>query len=459
MQLKRELNWWDCSAIIVGIIIGSGIFAIFPKLVALKTGSTLLILLAWFIGGIFAWFGAMSYAELSSIFPHAGGDYTFLNKSYSLKGETLVSFLFGWTQVIVIRPASIVILALIFAKELQFLTPKLSSIIPTPTLFYSIVLIASTTIINILGINTSKTVQNIITILKVGILVAFIIIGFYKSLSANINFSPIFLPPGKPASKIFSEFISAIVLVMWVYGGWNEAAYVAEEVKNPSKNIPKALFVGIFSVIILYMGINYVFIANFSPTGLANTISPASSLMEIWFGGKGKIIMSSVILISAAGAVNALTMTGGRMIYGITKTTESLDLFSKIHPTLKTPVFSLILNFMLSLILIIISKGNSDFVDNLTFYTGGVYWYFFALVIISLIIFRSKLDPKDIPFKVPFYPISPIAFLIISGVLIWGAFDYKPIETLIGISILTIGIPIYYLINISVENEKNKTAR
>ena len=119
MRLKKDLSWWDCAAIIVGIIIGTGIFSVFPSLIAMQNSSSFLILLAWVFGGIFAWFGAMCYAELSSIFPHAGGDYTFLHKAYSLKGENLVSFLFAWAKVFVIRPANIVILALIFGDESQ----------------------------------------------------------------------------------------------------------------------------------------------------------------------------------------------------------------------------------------------------------------------------------------------------------------------------------------------------
>ncbi|MBN1521720.1 MAG: amino acid permease [Candidatus Aureabacteria bacterium] len=449
MYLKKELSWWDCSAIIVGIIIGTGIFSIFPKLIAEKNISTGMILLAWFAGGIFAWFGAMCYAELSSLFPHAGGDYTFLHKAYSLKGENLVSFLFGWSQIIVIRPASIVILALIFGKEMQIVFPNFSGMIWNPPFVFGLALLIVTTLINILGISAGKHTQNVMTVIKIGILLFLIVNGLIKSFSMDVasNLQPFFLPENKNLWSVFPGFISAIVLVMWVYGGWNEAAYVAEEVRNPHRDIPKALFVGIFSVMILYLGINYVFIVHFSPAVMAKSYSPASDLMGMWYSEKGRVIMSSIIMISAAGAVNGLIMTGGRMIYGIAKSTESLFSLSKLHPRFKTPVMPLGVNFVLALILIVISKGDSDFVDSLGFYTAGVYWYFFALVVITLIIIRTKLTNVEIPYKVPFYPLSPIVFLIVSGILIWGAFDYKPFETLVGISLLTVGIPLYYLMH------------
>ena len=237
------------------------------------------------------------------------------------------------------------------------------------------------------------------------------------------------------------------VLTMWVYGGWNEAAYVAEEVKNPSKDIPKALFAGIFSVMILYTGINIVYLYHFSPKGLIITKNTANNLMHVWFGIKGGIIMSTIIAISAAGAVNGLIMTGGRISYAFAQNTPILKSFAKIHHKYRTPTAGLMANFILCLIILIISQGSMSFVDNLLFYTAGVHWYFFALVIISLIIFHTKINKENIPFKVPFYPYSPILFLIITGSLIWGSIQYKPFETLAGISILTIGIPIYYLLH------------
>ena len=169
--------------------------------------------------------------------------------------------------------------------------------------------------------------------------------------------------------------------------------------------------------------------------------------MSAWFSSRGRVIMSSIVMISAAGAVNGLVMTGGRMSYGIAKHSPSLKYFSKLHPKFKTPVKPLLANFLITAVVLISSRGDISSIENLTFYTAGVYWYFFALVVISLIIFRVKIKEADIPFKVPLYPFAPIVFLFVSGVLIWGAFDYKPFETLIGISILTIGIPIYYLIN------------
>ena len=168
---------------------------------------------------------------------------------------------------------------------------------------------------------------------------------------------------------------------MWVDGGWNGAAYVAEEVKNPHHDIPKALFVGIFSIAILYIGINYVFIAQLTPAGLAKTYSPASDLMNLWFKSKGRILMSSIIMVSAAGAVNGLIMTGGRMVHGIARSTEGLPALTQLHPRFKTPVKPLIVNFCLAAVMVFVSQGKIGFIENLAFYTAGVYWYFFALVV------------------------------------------------------------------------------
>jgi basic amino acid/polyamine antiporter, APA family len=233
---------------------------------------------------------------------------------------------------------------------------------------------------------------------------------------------------------------------MWVFGGWNEAVYVAEEIKDSSRNIPKALFAGIFSVTLLYIGINFIYMQYLTPAGLAGTFSPASDLMTIWFGAKGGIIMSTIIILSAAGAINGLTMTGGRMSYAIAKDYPGLNVFSSLHPIYRTPQMALLANLALVTILLFVSRGNIGFVENLTFYTAGVFWYFFALVIVGLMLLRRSIPKENIPYKVPMYPFFPILFLLITLSLIWGSVKFKPYETLSGIAMLTIGIPLYYIL-------------
>jgi amino acid transporter len=395
----------------------------------------------------------MCYAELSSLFPHAGGDYTFLHKAYSLKGESLVSFLFAWAQILVIRPASIVILALIFGDEIKNILVRHNIVLWQGPLFLAMALVVFVTFVNILGIKEGKTAQNMITGLKFlicGFIIVYgsiIILGGYSKEQAIVRLSPLLSPEGKSFWQSTRGFWSALVLTMWVYGGWNEAAYVAEEVKKPHKDIPRALFMGIFAVTLLYIGINLVYLFHFSPKGLSIAQNPANNLMIVWFGAKGGIIMSSIIAVSAAGAVNGLIMTGGRMSYAFALNTPSLKNFAGIHEKHRTPSPALLANLIITLVLLVMSRGRLSFVETLTFYTSGIYWFFFGMVVISLIIFRVKIAAENIPFKVPLYPYAPVLFLIITGSLIWGSIQYKPFETLAGVSILILGIPIYYLLH------------
>ncbi|MCP4653755.1 MAG: amino acid permease [Candidatus Omnitrophica bacterium] len=449
VSFKRDLNWWDCSAIIVGIILGTGIFSVFPALIAQHNVSFALIMLAWIFGGLFAWFGAMCYAELSSLLPWAGGDYTFLSKAYSVKGEGLVSFLFAWAQVFVIRPSSIAVLALIFASELEKVLMFFNLGVGRSALLLAIVVVAFFTFINMIGITIGKRFQNVMTLVKILILCFIIFYGLFKTPDTPISYAPVFIPEGKSLWGVMAGFWSALVLTMWVYGGWNEAVYVAEEAKDPYRNIPKALFTGVFWSVIIYLGINLVYVRYFTPAGLAQTFNPASDLMTIWFGVKGGIIMSLVIVVSAASAIHGLILTGGRMSYAVADDFRGLKVFALLHPKRRTPGMALFANFVITILLLTLSRGGIPFVENLTFYTAGVFWYFFALVVISLIILRRKVPKEEIPFKVPFYPFLPILFLFITIGLICGSIKFKPFETLAGIAILNLGIPLYYLLSIS----------
>jgi amino acid transporter len=446
ITLKRNLTWLDCAGIIVGIIIGIGIFSVFPGLIAQHNISLCLILLAWLFGGVISWFGALCYAELASVFPSAGGDYTYLRNIYSYKGGNIVSFLFAWAQIFVIRPSSIAVLSLIFSNELQkiFLYTGFQGSVNTLILASAIVILL--TILNIYHIEIGKNIQNTITVAKILIVLLIIAVGLIKTPILVSNFTPIFLPLDKGIPDVMFGLWSALVLTMWVYGGWNESVYVVEEMKDPLKSMPKTLFFGIFSVAILYIGINFIYINTLTIQGLANTFNPASDITAKWFGARGGIITSGIIVISAVGAINGLTMTGGRMCCAVAKDYSARGI-AAIHQVYRTPVNALMFNAVITIALLILSMGKLQFVENLTFYTAGVFWYFLALVVIGLLLLRKVINKKDIPFKVPFYPYLPLMFLLITAGLIWASIKFKPVETLAGMAILTLGIPVYYVVN------------
>jgi APA family basic amino acid/polyamine antiporter len=269
----------------------------------------------------------------------------------------------------------------------------------------------------------------------------------FAGVPSKISFAPLFCEPGKDFWTTMAGFWSALVLTMWVYGGWSEASHAAEEMKNPSKDIPKALFVGISVVTIIYILINITYISHFSPQGLAGTSNPASDLIFKWFGVRGGLIMSSIIIISAMGAINGLIFTGGRMSYAISKDYSRLNKLAVLHIEYRTPQKAMFANLVITALMLMFSRGKTAFIENLTFYTSGVFWYFIGLVILGLLLLRQKLPAEKIPFKVPFYPLFPLVFIVMIIGLIWGAIKFKPFESLAGICVLTLGVPLYYIIN------------
>ena len=446
--LKKELAWWDCSSIVLGIIIGTGIFSVFPQLIASHNISVTLILVAWASGGCVAWLGAMCYSELASVFPFAGGDYHYLRKIFQFKGKSLFSFLFAWAQVLVIRPGSIAALALIVGNETNKMFIRGASDLPGVTLFIALLSVALLTVTNSFDIKSGKRFQNIITVLKISSVIFIIVAGFVHSKPAmDVNFSPLVWEPGKGFWQGMVGFWSALVLTMWVYGGWNEAAYVAEDMKNPSKDVPKALFAGISVAVVVYVLMNLVYIRHLSPQGLAATSNPASDLMLLWFGTKGGVLMSSIIIISAMGAINGMIFTSGRMSYAISRDYSRLNKLAALHTELRTPRKALLANLAVTSLLIALSGGKTVFIENLMFYTSGVFWFFIGLVVVGLLLLRRRLAPEEIPFKVPLFPWFPLVFLAVIAGLIWGAAQFKPFETFTGMCVLALGIPLYYALN------------
>ena len=415
-----------------------------------------MILFSWLVGAFVAWFGAMCYAELACIFPKNGGDYLFLREAYVHEGKTPVSFLFGWAQIFVIRPASLVSLAIVFGLNANILFTHycrvFHHITPAPGVLNALLTLTTVgallffTYICVVGVKTSKQILNFMTLIKLLCLVVLIGVGLYKGKDLISNLDPLFLP--KEHSSFFELFKNmgmALIPIMWVFGGWNEAPYIAGEIKDPIKNIPKALTVGLFGLGVLYLTLNFVYLLHLTPEGLTGSWTFASDLMRLWFGPQGELVMATVILISAAGAINGLTFTGGRMTAAFSEDFILFKPLTFVNPYYKTPASALMFNLILCLILSGIVDCKADSIDNLVNFTAPVFWIFIALVVFSVFIFRRRYPIERIPFKMPFYPVTPILFLIMCGYMLWGALDYKLNEGLCGIGILLVGVPVYYL--------------
>lgn len=435
-------------------MLGTGIFMVFPTLAASRHPSVFFVLATWAAGTLVAWFGAMCFAELACIFPVNGGEYVFLREAYSHRGLSPLSFLFAWAQIFVIRPASLVSLAIVFGLSggtaLSGFFRALAGF-PLPALVRELLpvfLAAGTpvvfTIVSIRGIRLSKNVQNALSLVKVSLLLLIIVYGLYRGRTLFSNLSPFMIPGECLTGRFFLKMGMALIPVMWVFGGWNEAPYVGGEIRDPVRSIPRALTFGILGLGLLYLMVNFVYLLHLTPEGLSETWNVASELMKRWFGLEGEVVMATVIAVSAAGAVNGLILTGGRMTAAFARDFGVLASIGRVHPRYRTPGPALLVNLAITLLIAHTVDLDASSIETLLLFTAGVVWIFFALVVGSVFLFRRRLDSRDIPFKMPFYPVPHLIFLVMCGFMIWGALDYRARETLGGISILAAGVGVYY---------------
>ena len=448
---QKVLGWTDCVGLIVGIMLGTGIFAVFPKLAAEHNPSVVMILAAWVVGTVIALCGAFCFAELASQFPNNGGEYVFLKEAFGRKGRSPLSFLFAWAQILVIRPASLVSLSIILAVNGDILLRRSFDALGKPLtpgnereVIYIITLgtLAVFTGMALAGVRTSKRLQNAITTMKVLCLALLIGVGLYLGRHMGANLAPMFWPEGTSLGTVIKNLGIALIPVMWVFGGWNEAPYIAADMKDPSRNIPKALIAGVAGLGLLYVLINFVYVLHLTPAGLASSWTFSSDLMRMWFGPFGEFVMASVLVLSTAGAINGLTVTGARMTRAFAD-----DLGLTFQEDWERPSYAapLLLNLAVSLGMAYLVDCEPESIDRLLVFTAGVIWVFFALLAASTIVLRRQRPASEIPYKLPLYPFTPLVFILMCGYMLYGAWEYKPWETVYGIAALLMGIPVYFL--------------
>ena len=424
--LPREIGIWGSTAIVVGTIIGSGIFLV-PHNVATQVGSVFSLYLVWIVGGALALAGALSLAELGAAMPEAGGIYVYLRESYG----KLVAFLYGWGSLLVIDAGSAATLGVafgIYAAGFIPLTPLEQKVLAG-------VVIAVLTFINILGVKKGTAVQTIFTIAKLAGLV--IIIG-----------CAIFLPPLKSAVAMhplptphttLSTFGVALVGVLWAYQGWHQLSYTAGEVKNPSKVLPIGFFLGTAIIIAVYMAANAAYLHVLPLPVMAEHQRVAATAMQFLIGPRGARFVSALILCSIFGALNGTILTSSRVYYAMARDGVLFKIVSRIHPKFQTPAVALLVLGGWSTVLAV-----SGSFEELYTYVIFAMWIFSAAAIAGVIILRKRLPDLHRPYRVWGYPIVPIAFIIAALAIVANTLVSKPIESVLGLSIILAGVPLYY---------------
>jgi APA family basic amino acid/polyamine antiporter len=428
-ELRRDLTLFDSISLVIGTIIGSGIFLV-PAEIARAVHTPGWMLGIWVIGGVLTMLGALSLAELGAAMPEAGGIYTFIGRAFG----PLLGFLCGWMMFTVITSGSIATLGAAFPIYLGAFVP----LTPTTTKLVSIVAIAIMTWINIIGVKNGARLGNVLTVLKVGGLVAMVL--------------AVFLLPGQPAPAAavapaplptgavpLSAVGVALVAVLWAYEGWHDISFAAAEMKDPQRNFPRAVIGGVAIVIALYLLANLAYLKVLTPAEIAAServaLTAMTSVTGVW-GGK---ILTAAILCSILGAMNSLILAGPRAYYQMAKDGLFFERVSRVHPKWRTPVESLVFQGLWSVFLVLFIGGFSQLFTYVIF--GG--WIFYGLAVLSVIALRRKAPNMARPFRVPGYPVVPLLFGVVALAFVLNTLVATPRESGYGLAFIALGIPVY----------------
>jgi amino acid transporter len=426
---KPTLSALDAGALIVGMVVGVGIFET-PALVAANTATPRIALLAWFVGGVVSLIGALCYAELATAYPHAGGTYHYLMRAF---GSNL-AFLFAWARLTVIQTGSIALAAFIFADYASQMLPLggYSSGI------YAAMAIACLTVVNIVGLQQGKWTQNLLTAAKILGLILVIIAGITHATTSTV-------PNPTTTSTPQTTFGLAMVFVLLTYGGWNEAAYISAELRGGKRNMVRVLLGSITIITVIYLFINFAYLQGLGLSGMANSQqAPAAELMRRAFGEGGARFVSFLIGVSALGAANATIFTGARTNYALGQDFPKFAFLGKWGNT-DTPKNALIVQGAITLVLVLLGAITRKGFETMVDYTAPVFWLFFLLSGVALIILRLQEPDVPRPFQVPLYPFIPLLFCLTCGYMLYSSINYAGIGGSLGLVVLLTGVPLLFL--------------
>lgn len=426
-HLKKEISFFTALTVVMGTVIGSGVF-FKPEAVYGATETAGLGLLAWVIGGLITICGGLTAAELSASIPQTGGMVVYLRRAYG----PLAGYLLGWAQTIIYFPANIAALSIIFATQVANLFGTGNGII-VPV---GIAAAAFIMVMNFLGAKTAGSLQSITTIAKLVPLFLIIIFGLFHKGDVQFSLIP-FSPEHHP---LLTSLGSGIVATMFAYDGWIHVGNIAGEMKNPKKDLPKAIVFGLSGVMAVYLLINVAYLFIMPASMLAATATPASDVANIIFGNFGGKFVTIGILVSVFGTINGYTMTGIRIPYTMALTNELpfSGAFKKLNKN-SIPVAGGILTLIISIIMIFSGQFN-QLTDMLVF----VIWGFYIMVFIAVFILRKREPELERPYRVPLYPVIPIIAIVGGIYIVLNTLFTQPMNAGIGIILTAIGLPIYF---------------
>ena len=435
-RLPRRLGLASAVAVLVGITIGSGIFRT-PAVVAERVGATELVVAGWVLGGVLALAGALTYAELAAIFPRTGGIYVYIREAFG-RGP---AFLFGWAELLVIRPAALGAIGIVAAEYFWRLlgvdgaapVALLPMTLAQTTAAGFIVIVG---VVNYRGIHLAALVQNVSTVLKVAALLGLVLLGLVLSPTHELTRSV--TPPAMALSPL-AGFGLALVSILWAYDGWADLSFVAGEVRDPQRNMPLALFLGAVAIIVLYLSLNAVYLKLIPVARMPGSPLIAADAAQVVMGRAGVVFVSAAVMVSAFGSLNGSLLVGSRIFYAMAEDRLFFRKLAEIHPRFSTPYASIVLATLLGIFYVSLRQ----FAQLADQFIIGI-WPFYALGVAAVFVLRRKRPDLPRPYRAWGYPVVPVLFLLAALYLLGNYLISEPVLFFANVGgVLVTGIPVY----------------
>ena len=439
-DLPRRIGFWGASAIMVGIIIGSGIFRT-PPSIAKELGSPAVILLLWAVGGVLSLFGALTYAELACMYPQSGGVYVFLREGLGRP----VAFVFGWTYMLISKPFAAAGIAVVFGEHILAL---FQIDIPDPARkrlavnAITTVIMVVLTAVNVRGVGPSTGLAKVLTTIKMLALAAIVAAAAILAKGSTANLAA---EPTDPKT-LLAALAPVMFAIMWTYDGWSDVGAIAGEVENPQRQLPRIYFAGTVAVTVLYLAVNAAYMYLIPLGEMRSTTTVAPLVMQKLTGSAGAATITVLVILSSLGSTHGSIMTGARVTFAQARDDLLFRFLGRIHPRYQTPAVSLWVQLALSCFALWYASGFQELADAFVF----TMWIFYGLAAAAIFILRIREPDHERPFRCPGYPVVPALFVAASIAMIalsiyndWTESHGR--KTLPWIATLIVGLPVYYI--------------
>lgn len=428
IELPRVLGLLDVMGILIGTVIGSGIFIV-PAAIAGHVGSPLLLLAVWVVGGALSFFGALAFAELGAAFPRAGGMYVFLREAYG----PLVAFLFGWTLFFVIDTGAIATLSVAFSSKYL---PQFVPLGPVGIKAVAAGMIAALVAINYVGTRRGARLQNTLMFIKFGAILAVVLVVFVSGRGDARHFTSPAAGPLSPA--LVGGFGLALVASLWAYKGWEAVSFSAGEIDRPQRNLPLGLLAGTLTVIVLYLAANVAYLWVFPVQAITASTRIASDAVQMVAGPTAAALLGGAILLSIAGAANGNVLTAPRVFFAMARDGLFFHRFGAVHPRFLTPHVSILATGAWAMALSVTGTF-----EQLAAYVIFGQWIFFGLTVAAVIVLRRTQPALARPYRTWGYPVTPIVFVVAALYISVNALVNSFANAMVGLAIILLGIPAY----------------